>query len=210
MLAEDLLLLLTDDETGRHLADSTSLDYALGGAVLIDLVSKGKVHITEASGAFKSGRVEVMDRSPTGDLVIDEAMVKVTKRKPQTPQTLVPILAKGLRKQIIERLANKAILRAEEGRIMGIFPATRWPATDSRHEAQIRQGLYEALVVPQRAPNPDEAALISLLHAINLIPKTITDSGLGRRELKRRAKAIAETDQVGKAVAYAAQAAMGG
>ena len=210
MLAEDLLLLLTDDETGRHLADSTSLDYALGGAVLIDLVHMGKARIAEVSGVFKSNRVEVIDPNPTGDFVLDEAIAKITKRKPQTPQSLVPILAKGLRQQILERLANRAILHAEEGRIMGIFPTTRWPATDSRHEAQIRRGLHEALVIPQSAPNQEVAALISLLHAVNQIPKTITDSGLGSRELKRRAKAIADTEQVGKAVAYAAQAAMGG
>lgn len=39
LIAEDLLLLLTDDRTGKLLAPSTPVDIALGGAVMIELPS---------------------------------------------------------------------------------------------------------------------------------------------------------------------------
>jgi len=37
LLAEDLLLLLTDDDTGKLAASSTEVDVALGGALLAEL-----------------------------------------------------------------------------------------------------------------------------------------------------------------------------
>lgn len=205
MLAEDLLLLLTDDDTGKHLTDPTSLDYALAGGLLVDLVQIGKVRIVEPTGRFRSSRVEVLDDAPTDDAIFDTALAKASKGNPRTPESLVPTLSKGLRAQLLARLVERGVLREEKGKVLGIFPTSRWPAGYSSHEAEIRQGLHEVLVL-QRTPTEEEAALISILQAINQIPKTLADSSVEKRELRRRAKEIAEREVAGKAVSSAVTA----
>ena len=53
LIAEDVLLLLVDDRTGRFLVDSTTLDNVLAGAVLVELVTIERVGFAPAGGGIK-------------------------------------------------------------------------------------------------------------------------------------------------------------
>ena len=44
LLAEDLLLLLTDDHTGKLVAPGTEVDVALAGALLMELTLSTRTH----------------------------------------------------------------------------------------------------------------------------------------------------------------------
>ncbi len=48
LLAEDLLLLLTDDDTGKLAASRTEVDLALGGALLVELALMDRVDVAGA------------------------------------------------------------------------------------------------------------------------------------------------------------------
>lgn len=205
LLAEDLLLLLTDDTTGKPVVDGTKLDLALAGAVLLDLATAGRLEVSEPGGSMKPGRVAVLSSQPTGDDVLDEGLRRIEAKRPQKPQSVLPALAKRLRQALYERLVRRGILRFEEGRVLGIFPTKQWPASDSAHEDEARRGLYDVLVVG-RTPQQREALLVSLLHAVDGVPKVVADGGLGKRELKTRAKAIAEGEFAGAAVRKAIEA----
>jgi hypothetical protein len=65
------------------------------------------------------------------------------------------------------------------------------------------------VLVSGRDPQPREAALVSLLFAVDRVAKVLGDAGagLGGRELKRRAKAVADGEFAGAAVRQAVQAA---
>ena len=58
LIAEDLLLLLYDDESGKPITGSPGLDYALAGAVLIELTVLGKLDITSAGDGVKRRSAE--------------------------------------------------------------------------------------------------------------------------------------------------------
>lgn len=204
LLAEDLLLLLTDDATGKAQVDSTRLDLALAGAVLLELAERGRVSIAQPGGPVKAGRVVVHDPSPIGSPVLDEALRRIAERRPSTPQDLLPRMAKGLRAGLLADLARRGILRHEENRVLRVFASRSWPAADSAHEDAVRRGLHDVLVVG-RTPSPREAALISLLHAVDRVPNVVGDA-LDKRELRRRAKAIAEGEFAGAAVRKAVEA----
>jgi Golgi phosphoprotein 3 (GPP34) len=60
-------------------------------------------------------------------------------RKGKKPSTVIRTLSKSLRHTLYERLAANGVIRAERGRILGVFPARRWPAQDASHEARVRQ-----------------------------------------------------------------------
>jgi Golgi phosphoprotein 3 (GPP34) len=74
LLAENLLLLVTDDASGRLRVPTDQLDPALAGANLVELTMMGRVDLSGAGGAGKPGRLIVCDASPAGDEVLDAAL----------------------------------------------------------------------------------------------------------------------------------------
>ena len=205
ILAEDVLLLLTDDVSGKHVVDTARLDLALAGSVLLDLTTLGRVDVSGPGEQVKAGRLVVRDAQPTGDLVLDEALRRIGAMGPKKPENVLPALAKGLRQALLGSLAGRGILRAQEGRVLGIFPTRSWPAVDSGHERQVRTGLRDVLVAG-RTPAPREAALVSLLQAIDQVPKVLGEVGVPARELRRRAKDISNGGFADVAVRGAVQA----
>ena len=204
ILAEDVLLLLTDDASGKAVVDKTHLDLAVAGGVLLDLATLGRVAVTGEGEQVKAGRLVVRDVAPTDDDVLDEALARVGALGPMKPYRALPKLAKGLREELLARMVARGILREQEGRVLGIFPSHTWPALDPSHERQVRAGLNDVLVVG-RAPAPREAALISLLQAIGQVPKVLGDVGVPARELRRRAKDVASGGFVDEAIRRAVE-----
>ncbi len=209
LITEDLALLLTDDATGRTLTDAARVDLALGGALLLDLIGAGLVRITGPGEEVKPGRVVVTGVSPSGDAMLDAGVAQLVGRRPAKPQEVIQRLRKDLRPAVYQRLAARGIVRASEERILGIFPTTRWPAVDSAHEARVRAALLDVLV-GGRTPTSLEATLIALLHAIGQVPKVVPTDAMSKRDLSRRAKAVAEGNVAGDAVMQAVSAVQAG
>jgi hypothetical protein len=204
LIAEDLLLLLTHDESGKSVVGATELEYGLAGALLLELALDERIDVAGPDGPGRKGRIVVVDSSTTGDAVLDEALRRLEAKPGRKPDAAVGTLRKGLRTRLYERLAERRVLRLEHGKVLGLFPTTRWPAADSAHEAKVRQQLYDVLVVGVQ-PQPRAAALVSLLHAIRAVPKVV-----GGREEKRavqaRAKEVAEGAWAATAVRRAVDA----
>ena len=193
LLAEDLLLLATDDASGRLSVPRDQLDPGLGGANLFELTLMGKAGLSGEASAGKPGRLIVCDSSPAGDEVLDAALRIVLARAGQKPSTVIRPLGKNLRRTLYERLAASGAIRAERGRVLGVFPVRRWPAEDAGHEAQVRLLVTQALV-QQAAPDAGSAALIALVHALRCEHKIVDPrlSGLSRRQLRARAEEITQ------------------
>jgi hypothetical protein len=206
LLAEDLLLLVTDDASGRLSVPAAQADAGLGGANLLELALMHKVDLSGEHDTGKPGRVVVRDPAPTGDTVLDTALSVIITHQGSKPATLIRPLGKDLRHTLYERLASSGLLHGGHGRILGLFPAHRWPAQDSRHEAEVRQQLVQALV-QQNTPDERTAALIALLHALRCEHKIINsrDYGLSQRQLRSRAEQIAKGNWASEAVRTAIQ-----
>lgn len=206
LLAEDLLLLVTDDASGRLSVPAAAADAGLGGANLLELALMNKIGLSDGHDAGKPGRIVVQDSDPPGDPVLDAALTVIIAREGSKPSTLIRPLAKNLRHTLYERLARSGMVRASQGRVLGLFPAHRWPVQNPRHEADVRQQLIQALV-QQHAPDDRTAALIALLHALRCEHKIINpgDYGLSRRQLRSRAEQIANSDWASEAVRRAIQ-----
>lgn len=145
----------------------------------------------------------MLDTSPTGDPVLDERLALLADKAGQKPKNLMGKLSKKLRDQLLQRLAERGVLEADQGKVLGLFPVTRWPTKDAQHEAQVRAALENVLKL---GTQPDErtASLVALLNALNVVPKVVTDA-VDKRALKRRAKEISESDWAAEAVRKAVQ-----
>ena len=206
LIAEDLLLLLTDDATGKPVVAPQPLTYALAGAVLVELAMAGRVAVTDDGHWGSKTRVAVAETAAVGEPVLDEALARIVEKgQPQGAQALLATLGKGLADTLRTRLAQRGILHAEEGRVFGIFPTRVWPAADARHEAQVRSALWDVVVVG-RPPTEREVALVSLLHAVDQVPKQFAADGMSARQLRERAKALSAGNLGGDTVRRAIDA----
>ena len=209
LLAEDLLLLVTDDASGRLSAPAEKVDAGLGGANLVELTLRDKVDLTGEQDPGKPGRIIVRDPSPSGDAVLDAALEVLLARQGKRPAAVIGPLSKNLRWRLYERLASRGVVRAERGRVFGVFPVRRWPADDASEEAEVRRLMAQALV-QQVAPDTRTAALIALVHAVGYVDKIVDarQHGLSKRELRARAKKIAEGNWASEAVRKAIEEMM--
>ena len=209
LLAEDLLLLVTDDASGRLSAPAAPLDAGLGGANLVELTLLNRVDLSGEQDRGKPGRIIVRDPSPAGDAVLDAALEILIAHQGQKPSTVIKPLSKNLRPTLYQRLADSGIVRAERGKMFGVFPSHRWPAQDASHEAEVRRLMTQALV-QQEAADTRTAALIALVHAVGCEDKVVDPRqyGLSRRELKARAEEIAKGNWASEAVRKAIEEMM--
>ena len=201
LLAEDLLLLVTNDATGRLSVSGEPVDAGLGGANLVELTLLGKVDVSGEQDQGRRGRIIVRDPSPPGDEVLDAALQTLVKRQGRKPSAVIRPLGRKLRRVLYQRLTARGVLRAERRRVLGIFPTRTWPAQDPSHKAEVRQHVTQALV-GAAAPDERTAALIALLHALKC-EHTVVDprpSQLARRQLRARAAEIAQGNWASKAV----------
>ena len=209
LLAEDLLLLVTDDASGRLSASADRVNAGLGGANLVELTLRNKVDLTGEQDPGRPGRIIVRDPSPPGDAILDAALETVAGYQGKRPSTVIRPLSKNLRRTLYERLAGHGVVRAENSRILGVFPVRRWPAQDGSREAEVRRLMTQALV-QQVAPDTRTAALIALVHAVGCVDKIVDarQHGLSKRQLRARAKKIAEGDWASAAVRKAIEERM--
>lgn len=201
LVAEELLLCLTNPVTGRHLVSASELDIAVGGGLLLELALRERVDVAGPQDAVRRGSLVVRDPTPTGDPVLDLALSNVLGRVGRKPPGVVSALGKGQRHALYRRLAEAGILRAEDSTVLGIFHSRRWPAADRTHVQDLRGRLAVAL---QAGATTDTrlAALVSLLLALDAVHKVVFPPGVGldKRALKARATRIAEGEWAGRAV----------
>lgn len=203
LLAEDLLLLLLDDESGA-LSASSQIQVALGGAVLADLALLEAVVVGEKSGWWHTAKVTASGPAPT-DPVLAAAYAQVAEKE-RSAQDLVLRLGKGLKDRLMTGLVERGVVEQRKDRALGIFPRTRWPAVDSSHEETLRRDLANTLL-HGLDPSPPTAALVALLAALDQAHKVLDHDGISDRDLKKRAKAVAEGQWAAKGVSDAIAAA---
>jgi len=203
LIAEDLLLLLLDDERGTVM--SSHADVALGGALLLELALAEAVLVRERTSIWSGAKVAVTPGARVADPVLAEALARVAERE-RSASDLVNRLGRGARSALTARLADRGILRREDGRVLGLFPRTRWPEADGTHEDEVRRRLT-AVLVQGLDPDPRTGALVALLSAVDKAPSAVELAGVPARDVRRRAKQVAEGAWAAKAVRDAIAAA---
>ncbi|WP_051208334.1 GPP34 family phosphoprotein [Propionicicella superfundia] len=220
LVAEDLLLLLTDDDSGKPEVMTSNSGFLLAGALLADLALSGHLRLTERGETTRRNRI-VPDPGlePPADPLLAEALSRAARKSSWRPGALVSALSRlpRLRTRLFERLSRAELVQRDERSFLG-FRWSRWPAVADGHEADVRRGLQDVLLLGA-APDDRQAALIGLLAAAGIVPRIllrgIAHDGAGvRRQTKelrtRHWVARATYDAIQEAQAAAAGAATGG
>lgn len=198
-IAEDLVLVGTDPE-GRNLLGS-GRNVAVAGAFLSELAVRERLTIDDRK------RLSVVAGGSTGDDLLDRALVLFTEREGKKPKDVLEKIGKELLDPVLEQLARKELVRPEPVRFAGLRMGTRWPVLTDGPRQEVLTELVRVVTGVQE-PGARSGALVSLLHAVDALPKVVTKElrpGLTNRELKRRGKEILQGRWASEAVAKAIQ-----
>ncbi|NMA69307.1 MAG: GPP34 family phosphoprotein [Desulfitobacterium sp.] len=203
-LTEKVLLLTINEDKGTFsFTASMVIDYILTGALLMEL------ELLKRTTADKK-TLKVLNSSSTNNPRLDEVLRQLhSSKKVHSPDYWVRKLRrsmKNLRKEILEEMVDKALLREEEHQTLIFFTTYRYPVRDIRGKKDIMDLIYRTLM---RDEKPDQATtkLISLLHVSGLLPHLFDKDE--RKEAKKNANKISKDDILANAVKKAIQASSG-
>lgn len=194
-LAEELLLLGLDDQTGEViLSVSTALPFGLAGALLLDLFNSNRIEI-------RDDKVFVIDSTPTGNNLLDEALNMLSKSdKPEKVSYWIKHLNSSIDdmfEKIIKELVSKGILKRQEKKILWIIPVERFPTNDPIPEVLSRIGIRR-IVLENEEPDNRTLALLSLIKASNLIDELFLKDE--RRQAANIIDDYIKNEKIGKVV----------
>jgi hypothetical protein len=161
-LAEELLLLAYDNESGRANGSQIGLDLGMAAAVLVELALAGRV-------IYVDGTIAVRDATPTGKPIIDEVLGRVAADTPHTPASWVQRLRHGLRDRVLADLCARGVVCDIDETTLGFIHLHRYPTADPTVEAEIRGRLSRALTADE-PPDERTAALATLVATVRMEP----------------------------------------
>ncbi len=195
--AEEIILLLLNDDDGRFArVPSWSMDYALAGAVLMDLALENRID-TDLE------RLVLVDATPLGDSLLDPTLADIAAGEERNARYWVEHAANRaaeIREEALNRLVESGILERKEDRLLWVFQSRRYPMVDGNEEREVRLRLMGVLFSDE-IPDPRDIVLLSLTDACGILRGM-----LSRRELNSAATRIEQVrklDLVGQATTQA-------
>ena len=184
--AEEITLLLLDDDGRFQRVPSWSLNYALAGGVLMDLALEYRID-TDLE------KLILIDSTPLGDHMLDAALADIAASdEEQNPRYWIERMAargEAILEETLSRLVNLGILESRDDRFMWVFRSRRYPAIDGKVEREVKLRIMEVLFSDE-VPEPRDVVIISLAHACGIFSELLSS-----RELETAATRI---DQVRK------------
>ena len=194
-LAEDIVLLLLDDETGKmEDVHVNVMEMLMAGAVLMDLGLKGRLD-------WDLERLFVIDETPTGDAMLDAVLAQVSaETEAMAPKAWIQRIAERgmeIRAAAIDSLVARRIIRVEDTRFLWVFGSRRYPVIDDTEEREAKLRLMDVLL-SDTIPDPHDVALICLADAASVFEVILSEREL--RQAGKRIEQVRKLDLVGQAM----------
>ncbi len=181
--AEELILLLLDDDGKFAAVPHLSLSYALAGGVLMDLALENRID-TDLE------KLVLVDATPVGDRLLDETLAEIAAGEGGDARSWVERTAASgefIREHALAELVNRGTLASQDVRHLWLFRSRRYPAIDRTAKNAVKLRIMEVLFSDQ-IPEPRDVVLICLADTCGIFKQL-----LSKREL---AQAAARIDQV--------------
>ncbi len=194
-LAEDIILLLLDDDTGKmEDLHANVTEMLMAGAVLMDLGLRKRIDCDLE-------RLFVVDATPTSDAILDETLAQIeTEAESLPPKTWIQRIAEqgmGIRQAAIERLERRNIIKVEDTSFLWVFGSRRYPVIDDREEREAKLRLMDVLL-SDKIPDPHDVALICLADSASVFEVILSEREL--RHAGERIEQVRKLDLIGQAM----------
>ena len=192
--AEEILLLLLEDEQGKFLPVTRhALGHALVGAVLMDLAFANRIDTDPE-------RLTVTDATPTHNPMLDEVLERiVSSGKARSAVDWLKALsgdgAETIREQALASLVERGIVERRDTKVLGIFRSRRYPPVDGKRMRAAKQHISE-LLSSEEIPDPRDVALVSLADACGVLRMVFEEAELERN--LPRLRQLRKMDLIGR------------
>lgn len=196
--AEELMLLILDDENGRFArVPDRLMRYALAGGVLMDLALENRID-TDLKNLI------LVDSTPVGDSLLDPTLADIAQMNETKDARFwverTALRADTIREEALNRLVEQGILNREEDRFMWVFQARRYPIVDNTAEREVKLRIMEVLFSDQ-IPDPRDVVIIGLAHACDIFKEILSARELAR--VADRIDQVRKLDLIGQAMSQA-------
>jgi len=200
-LHEEVLLLALRDETGT-IAPGTTYSYAIGGAILAELLLARRITIVEKR---KQKHVEHLSGESMGNELLDECLQNISDKKVLPAQHWVMQFASsGDLHRVAKGLCRRGILRMEEKKVLLIFNRKVYPERDGKAERALIRRMEKAIFSEARELDPRTTVLIALADQSGLLKENFEKVRIKNR--KKRIASITEGNLMGQATKEAIEA----
>jgi hypothetical protein len=159
-LRNDLFLLAHDDQ-GRLAVPEAAIGAGLAGATLIDLLLAHRVAVID-------GRLDVVDRSTTGDEETDATIAAIAANTaPCGPRAWVSWISHGAYGRVANLLAGGGLIERTTVRRLGLVPSQRCRPADEDDLVRVRSRVRFA-IHGKDLPDAATAALCGLIRVVRL------------------------------------------
>ena len=199
---EEIVLLQLDDTRGG-LAELplSAADIVLAGAAVMELALLNRID-SDLQHLF------VVDPSPTGDAMLDDVLARLAEDGAELNAELnataaverITGQADAYRREALQRLVAKGILREENGRHFWVFRTRRYPVIDDREQREVKARLRQLLLTDE-IPDPHDVVLICLIEACDLLGLVLSADEIA--QTKTRVEQLGRLDLIGQAVTRA-------
>lgn len=196
--AEELMLLILDDENGKFArVPDRLMRYALAGGVLMDLALENRID-TDLK------QLILVDPTPVQDSLLDPTLADIARAKETRDARFwverTALRADEIREEALNRLVKKGILRQQEDRFLWVFQSRRYPAIDDAPQREVKLRITGVLFSDE-IPDPRDVVIIGLAHACDLFKEILSTRELAH--VSDRIDQVRKLDLIGQAMSQA-------
>jgi Golgi phosphoprotein 3 len=197
-LAEELLLITLDDETGMLLDSISPYKYyiALVASLIMELTLKGRLDVDPQ-------KLFVVSSEATGIPILDHPLAEIVAEEKflSASEWLSRFSKNGeyLSDKIIESLDARGILYLENKRLLWVFKTRSYSSTTGIEEREVKARIMQ-LLNSDEIPNPNDALLVGLLNSLGIFSLLLSPGELVR--LQNRIDQIANFEEINRSLSY--------
>lgn len=188
-IAEDLLLLLLDNESAQPRLRRTQLGRVLAAALLLDLAYGCRVRPAVPSDAVAPGHLVALAGPVPMDPAVRPALAVIEQGAP-TPAAALRTLRKRAEDDVVDQLLRTGAVHQIQLSSHRLRRNTyAWPMRDRERADRVRAAITSALAHGQR-PDVITSAIIALLHTVGGLQAALNLHDDDARRASQRAEEI--------------------